>query len=560
MQDRIEHRRFVDPFFERCFEQIFLQRDKSLFAMDGAVGTGKSSEFTVRSAYNLACLVEPMRIGARQVRESKWAFIRQSEQSAYNTVRGIFTEAIFSPEIVASDAKLITTHSMHPKELHIEHNLGDGTVVRMLIECHGFDNEQAFERLKTHEFLGAMIPEAQSIPWNIVTTAIERCGRWRAASLVIRKTINGREYMLSGQSNLSIVLADINIPARPHALYEEWYDKKDRSNLPFVFFTPPQPIIPVKTENIKDLERLKEKYPVSVYGGEEVIWVPNPEAYNFTRHYEELDANMQRIPWTGYNYWLRQIYRDDSQVRRYIVGLPDTMSGEAAIYRNFVRDEKTLVKKEILPGKPVYVGYDPGGHSAFICLQKQDDGVLHFFKEFIFTLADNVSTREQIGDFLIPWCEQELKHMNIVVVPDPASAWLGKSRMSDTTESALNVLQMLIKDANNRGRCHFGIELPRVRNQEEDVRQQSLKYFIDQKKLTIDPSCETFIDGLMGGYHYKMTRSKILSNQIDKDDPTCDVVEAAQYPVVNILKNINRKRRNESSYNYKARQGSIRRR
>ena len=83
-------------------------------------------------------------------------------------------------------------------------------------------------------------------------------------------------------------------------------------------------IIPVKTENIKDLERLKEKYPISVYGGEEVIWVPNPEAYNFTRHYEELDANMQHIPWTGYNYWLRQIYRDDSQVRRYIVGLPDS--------------------------------------------------------------------------------------------------------------------------------------------------------------------------------------------------------------------------------------------
>ena len=188
---------------------------------------------------------------------------------------------------------------MHPKELHIEHNLGDDTVVRMFIECHGFDNEQAFERLKTHEFLGAMIPEAQSIPWNIITTAIERCGRWRAASLVIKKTIDGREYMLSGQSSLSIVLADINIPARPHALYEEWYDKKDRSNLPFVFFTPPQPIIPVKTENIKDLERLKEKYPVSVYGGEEVIWVPNPEAYNFTRHYEELDANMQRVPWTA---------------------------------------------------------------------------------------------------------------------------------------------------------------------------------------------------------------------------------------------------------------------
>jgi len=48
MQDIISRARFIDPFFEECFNQIFLQSDKVLFAMDGAVGTGKTSEFTVR--------------------------------------------------------------------------------------------------------------------------------------------------------------------------------------------------------------------------------------------------------------------------------------------------------------------------------------------------------------------------------------------------------------------------------------------------------------------------------------------------------------------------------
>lgn len=560
MNEVVTRERFIDPFFENCFNQIFIQSNKSLFAMDGAVGTGKTSEFTVRSAYNLSCLVSPIRIGSRYVRESKWAFIRQSEQSAYNTVRSQFNESIFSPEIVAANPQIMTTHSMHPKELHIEHDLTDGTVLRMVIECHGFDNEQSFERLKTHEFLGAMIPEAQAIPWIIVTTAIERCGRWRAADIVIKRKIGDREYVLSGQSKLSIVLADINIPSRPHALYEEWYDKKDRSNLPFIFFTPPSPILPIPSNTVS--AEARAKYHCGMFEGEEVVWVPNPKAYNFTRHYEETEVDegtgrKTRIPWTGYNYWFQQLYRNDSEVRRYIMGLPDVMSGEAAIYRGFKRDDKTIVKKEINKEKPVYVGFDPGGHAALICMQISEGNSIHFFKEFIFTLADNLSTREQIESFFVPYCEKELRRQDIVVIPDPASAWLGKSRMSDTTESALNILNLLFREANNRGICKFTIEPPLVRNQQEDIRIDSLRYFIDQRKITIDPSCEKFIDGLMGGYRYKMTRSKLLSDQVDKDDPSCDVVEAAQYPCVNILKNINKVRRN--AYNNQARQGSIRR-
>lgn len=560
MQDIISRARFIDPFFEECFNQIFLQSDKVLFAMDGAVGTGKTSEFTVRSAYNIACLVSPIRKGSRHVRESKWAFIRQSEQSAYNTVRGIFSEAIFSPEIVANNQDLITTRSQHPKELHIEHDLADGTALRMVIECHGFDNIQAFERLKTLEFLGIMIPEAQSVPFNIIETAIERCGRWRADTLTVKKEIDGKEYVLSGVSKLAIVLIDINIPTRPHALYTEWYDKKDRTGIPFVFFTPPSPVIPVPIERIKKKEAL-EKYPSSVFEGKKVLWLPNPKAYNFTRHFEEVDEEGKRIAWSGYTYWLNQVYRDDSAVRRYILGLPDLQGGASAIYKGFVKNDQTVRKREIDRGLPVIVGFDPGGHAAMILMQRLKDDYIHFFKEFIFTLEDNLSTREQFEDFLLPYCEENLVGQDIVVVPDPASSWLGKSRMSATTESALNIMQMLFNEANRRGKCRFRIQPPRVANQEEDVRIDSLKYFIDQRVISVDPSCEVFIDGLMGGYRRKVLKSGAVSMQIDKDDPSCDVVEAAQYPAVNILKDINRKRRQHASNKtYKAKQGSLARR
>jgi len=215
------------------------------------------------------------------------------------------------------------------------------------------------------------------------------------------------------------------------------------------------------------------------------------------------------------------------------------------------------MKRELQYDRPVYVGFDPGGHAAIMLLQWYVNNHIHVFKEFHFLLEDNVSTREQIADFFIPYCAEKLPGMTIIIVPDPAILWLGKSRMSNTVESAMNVLQSELKKAKEKRdiTCKFKIEVPMVRNQEIRTRIDSLGYFITKKLLSIDPSCESFIDGLMGEYHYKKIKG-VISDAIDKNNPCCDVVEAVQYPAVNILKYINKKRGRNGKVN-KTRQGRI---
>lgn len=554
--DIVSKFRSIHPFYKESIDRIFTMPDKQLFVIDGAVGTGKTSEFTVRGAYTIACSVRPIKKGRKQVRESKWAIIRTSENSAYSTLLGILQEAIFSPEIIAANPNLIETKGQHPKEIHVTHDLPDGTELHWWTECHGFDNALAEHRLKTHEFMGAMIPEMQGIKQNIVETAIERCGRWRAESTVVEREIDGENRRLSGVSNLCMVLADINFPQRPHYLYDIWYDKADRTNIPYHFFRPPQPIIPYPVSRASP--DILEKWPVTRYRDEDVVWVPNPKAYNLTRHYEELDENENPIPWTGYNYWLSKITQSDSRVTRYIVGKPDYDSGQTAIYRWSMND-KTVCNRPIDRNRPLYVGYDPGGHSSFVFLQRLEDEHIHIYKEIVFDLGDNASNREQIEDFLIPTCIREFNAMNIIVIADPAYIFLGKSRMAGNTESAMNVLKSAISDATRKKGASFQMTVQgaKVSNTDIETRQESLAYFINQHKLTIDPSCSMMIAGLLGGYHYKQNKSGQVSDNIDKSDPSCDTIEAAQYPLINILIDINKKKVNKSTTT--RRQASVKR-
>lgn len=572
LDDEITRERIVDPFFKKAIDNVFIHSDKSLFVMDGPMGTGKTSEFSIRGPYLIGCGVRPIKKGNRLVRESKWAVIRESEMSAYNTIVAFLQEAIFSPAILAENDTLITTADNHPKRVKVRHDLPDGTEVEMIFECHGFNNEKAHNRLRTHEFLGAIIPEIQGIPWNIVTTAISRCGRWRADDLLIDREIDGKIYTLSGAKKLKMVFADVNIPARPHPLYDHWYDANNKEQLPYYFQRPPQPILPIPVEKVKDKKpELLEKYPVTIYQEKEVVWIPNPKAYNFTRHFEEKEeievdgkTVVRRIPWSGYGYWLNMVFDSESEVTRFVLGKPDSRAGVGAIYKKFRKTKESVCKRELDRIRPVYAGFDPGGHAGIILMQKHENNHVHFFKEFVFSLEDNTSTREQINDFLFKYCKENLGGMHIVIVPDPAAAWLGKSKMLGSTESAMQVLAMSVRQANADPAytCEFSIQPPKVLNQETDVRINSLKYFIEQRKISVDPAgCEIFLLGLCGNYARKVTRQGAVSDEIDKTAESCDIVEAAQYPCITFLQQINMDRELQRSKNKSApKQASIKRR
>lgn len=545
----IVNERTIDPFFGEAVNAIYKNPEKTAFLMDGSIGVGKSTNFLMAGAYDVAQNVSPIKKGNKLIRESLWAGIRESENSAVATFIQLLEGSIFTPEVLALENSPVQTIGSHPTIIQIEHDLPDNTILRMKIECHGFNNEKAANRLRTREYMGALIPEAQGVPYHIIETAIERCGRWRTETLSIEKTIDGRKHRLTGVTGLAVVLCDINIPERPHALYTNYYDKPDKSKLPLMFLTPPSPLLEIPVEKAK--KKILDKYPVTRFEGRDVVWVPNPKVYNMTRHFEEQDELGNKIPWSGYKYWMKRLHNNDSHIRRYIKGVPDTVGGDAAVYNTFDKGPKTLVEKPITRGKDIWVGFDPGGYAAIEMAQLRSMNALHFFKEFIVEPQDRVSTRKLFSDFFLPYCRKELQGHTVIIVPDPASVGLGKSIMTGNEESVLIMIKDEIEKEMKRNQgVKYIIQACKVRNQATDIRINSLGYFIDQGKCTTDPKeVPVLIGALSGGYQRKKLSSGVISDNIDKDNPFSHPAEAAQYIAVNVVYEIKKGRKRESKDN-----------
>ena len=500
--------------------------------MDGPIALGKTANFLATGAYHLAQCVEPIKRKNKLVRESLWFCIRESENGAVATMREVIEDALFTPELMADPNGPYKEHGKNPKFITISHELNDGTYLKMVFECHGFNNKEAESRLRSRATLGVIIPEVQGIPWEIVAVARQRSGRWRPSTTRLSKVIDGKRYTLSGAQQLKIVLADANIPDRPHPMYDAIYDAPDGGAPTILRLTPPSPVIPKPITEVSPELVASGKYPVTTFEKQKVIWLPNPACYHMTKHFETVETDditgepilddqgvVKTVPWSGYAIWYQELNQSDSIIRRHILGKPDTIGGEAAIYQNF--DEKILgVVKPFNPDVQVWIGYDPGNYSGFLFIQEQPDGTMHIFYEIVFEPLDGLRGRDQIEDFVVPYLD-DLK------LSRPANAVSDPYAMVDTSkgEGEATILR-----AN-------GIKVVpcKVPNQHVTTRINCLGYYLAQGLVTVDPSCTTFITGVKGGYRWKKTRSGIIAGTVDKNKYS-HIVEAGQYPFVNFYR------------------------
>jgi len=545
--NEIKKKRIIDPFFEDAINAVFEHKQRSIFLMDGAIGIGKTSNFTIRGPYLLAQHVRPRKLGDRMVRESLWCLVRESEKSAVETAIGVFNDAIFSPEIMALKPPPLKIVGSHPTKIIIEHPLSDGTWLLMTIEAQGFNNPGAEGRLRSREYLGGIVPEMQTVPFNVVTLLSERCGRWRSSETFIEREINGKTVMLNGVMPLRMVFADANIPERPHAMYDNIYDPVLSEHAPFHVIRPPAPVLPVKTTSLDErkLEQLrKNRYPETRYEGHNVIWVPNPKVYQMTKHFEQPEEDefgspiiengeVKRKPWSGYNYWFQVVaYKSESYIRRMVIGEPDDLGGAAAVYQTFNR--KTMVEKRaFIDGVDWYVGQDPGKYGAFVALQLMPDGSIHVFREFMFVPEDKLYTRQQLVEHVFPFIDQmRTMHPRSMyrIVVDPSAAY-----GSNTGEGSIQIIREL----------GYNEEPFMSRNQDTEVRRDGLGWFLEQGKFTVDPSCQYVIKGLQGGYKYKETKSGMISDIVEKNIYS-HMIEALQYPVANLYIKMRKKMGNST--------------
>lgn len=473
------------------------------------------------------------------VRESQWAAIRESEKSTIETLRGVFQEAIFSPEVMYSDHPPLTVTGNHPAKMRIEHKLPDGTWLLMHIECHGFNNEQAEGRLRSREYLGVIIPEMQTVPFNIITIASERAGRWRQRDVMIQKEVDGQVRTLSGVMALKMVFCDENIPARPHPVYDHIYDVADHSKSRFLVVTPPPPIIPVPKEVLverkgaQETEKLAQKYRETIFEKKRVIWMPNPKAYQMTKHYEEVVTDElgnvvteedgitpKTVPYSGYKYWLSMLDNTESYIRRMVIGKPDNVGGAASVYKNF--NAATQIRERgVDRNRKLWIGQDPGKYAAFYFLQEMADGSIHVFKEFFFQPEDALLTRRQLEDYVFPELDRWIEVYGITdyaFVVDPSAEW--------GTASGEGAIAIIAENG-------YYSEPFATSNQDVALRRDGLGYYLEQDLLTIDPSCVYLIQGLKGAYQYKKSKAGVVSDIIEKNEFS-HCVEALQYPVGNI--------------------------
>lgn len=498
--------------------------------MDGPVALGKTANFLATGSYHLAQCVEPVRRGNKMVRESLWFCIRESENTAVATMREVIEDTLFSPELMAQSDGPYREYGKNPKFIEIAHELGDGTHLKMTFECHGFNDKGAESRLRSRAALGIVIPEMQGIPYEIAMVARQRAGRWRTATTVMSKVIDGRKYSLSGMQQLKIVLADANIPARPHQFYDKIYDDPDQGQPIIHRIKPPSPLIRKPLDQVPQELIDSKKYPITTYEKQQVMWFPNPDCYHMTKHYESrlvdkktgediLDENGNPTfdTWSGYSAWYQELNQIDSIVRRNVIGEHDPLGGEVAIYQEFDPDNLDVVKK-FNPNLQTWLGYDPGLYAGYILMQEYPDKTIHVFKEIVFEPLDEARGRTQIEDFVAPYITGLKSNLPIKSVVDPAA--LVDTSKGEGEATILRENGILIVPC-------------RVLNQQVKTRQNCLGYYLKQGLITIDgKACPTLVKGIKGGYQWNSTKGGMVVGTVKKNKYS-HPVEALQYPMVN---------------------------
>ena len=500
--------------------------------MDGPIAFGKTTNFLWMGAYSIAQCVKPVKRGNRMVRESLWLGISESENSAVARFREAIEDATFSPDAMADRNGPVNIHGSHPAFITINHGLSDGTELKMVIECRGFNHEGAEGTLRSRSYLGALIPECQTVPWPIIEVARQRTGRWRPSDVVIEKKIDGVTRTLTGTAQLKFVMCDANIPARPHAMYEKLYDNVGIEDSVYQLLTPPPPINPIPVETAPTELVQNSTYPKTRFERKDVVWVPNPDCYYMTKHFETAEHNADgsimtdehgrliTIPWSGYAIWYQELHNSDSIVRRHVLGRPDTVGGDEAIYPTFDR-EVHVKERDFLRGGDVYVGYDPGNYAGVVFMQPYPDGSVHVFHEINFEPADGLTSRAQVEQFVNPYVTAHLQGSKVYFVPDPFAE-------VDTNQG--EGLSAVLSS--------FGLKVIRclVPNQNTQARKNCLGYFIDQALMSVSANCPHLIKALSGGYAYKKLRSGMISPNIDKASIYSHIAEALQYPMVNLYR------------------------
>ena len=442
----------------------------------GPVGSGKS----VCCILELLKLAYAQRPNKQKIRKTRWMVVR-------NTYSDLTTTTIksFQDWIPQSICPLNYSHAPIDGVMRIA--LEDGTQVEAEFWFMALDRPEAVSKLKSCEITGAWINEARYIHESIMSTLIERSGRYPSER--------------DGFPSWAGLIMDTNPPSNAH-----WYYYKAEIECPedWEFFRQPPAIL--RDENDRPY--------VNVAGDPDRGIGP---AENLNHLFE------------GPGYYIKQLSsKKPMEIKVDLEGQYGFLHAGKPVWSQY-KDQFHFSKEPltILRGLPLIMGTDNGRTPATLIGQLTPWGQLRILREVFPPHGTTIGANNFIEKYVKPmlnnefadmrrknWCDpaclQKSQHDEICVM----DVW-NKLGIDTETPSSSNVLQPRLESVENRfvGLTDSG---------HGDI----------EPAIIIDPACTFLREALQGGYHIELVKKAGVADEW-KEEPAKDryshICDALQY-------------------------------
>lgn len=447
----MENKTRVVTYKQSATGRKFHASNKGIKGVMGPVGSGKS----VICCWDLffkSCTQTPDPL--TRVRRSKWLIIRNTYGDLLGTT--IQTWLNWFPET--------KMHMSAPLSGVLErpHPLNDGTTVRIELQFLALDRDDQVRHLKSLEVSGVWANEASELPWQFLSRAYERTGRYPP-----KDPSTGTVY-----KNLGMIM-DTNPPSDTSWWYKLAEIEKPKG---FEFFRQPPAV----------LKREKDG---------KIWYEPNdgrepgvPPAENIENHNE------------GWEYYMRQTNDGDhARIKVFLMGEYGTTIDGEVVYPEY-SDALHYLDKEIDPmwGLPIFLGTDFGRTPCSVILQVLPGGQIVVLDELC---SKGMGITEFTQEFLIPHLVNNYRfgQVELINFGDPAGA--DPNQIDDVT---------CIEVMNN---CNIRtIPCPVPKNSfvlRREAVAKALKSRVDGGKpgFILSRKCQTLRSGFNGRYYYKKNHS-----------------------------------------------------
>lgn len=336
--------------------------------------------------------------------------------------------------------------------------------VHMEVLFMALNDDKDIRKLLSLEPTGIWFNEAREIPWDIISRAGERPGRYPDGKL--------------GGCTWSGIIMDTNPMDDEHWWYkmaeeENWRRDKDGKLIPleqipegkrWEFFRQPSGL----SEEAENLENLMQ----------------TPET---------LGKSLKERRKQGRQYYERMIIgKTQEEINVYVHGNYGSVQTGRAVFKGYWNDELHVAKGNIEPNKQltVYCGLDCSGRNpAAVFSQAYPGGGIEVFKE----VSTTDMGAEEFADYVSAILEREFKGFNIQFWGDPAGGWKSQNN-EETYFDVLKSRGILVRPASE------GLRFPPRREAVVSVLSRMSK---GKPAFLLDSSCKVLRRGFNGGYYYK---------------------------------------------------------